>query len=511
MRIFRRKAKSESKEKTSRPAVMARGFAAAEIDRLLAGWKYDGGYTPSEIISYLEPVRAHSREMAKNNPHMKKFLSLVAINVVGERFSFKSTPHDIIKNEPVMDTVAAKFIEYHWWRFCNHRDPLTTSTWFDVTGLKTESEMDRLNAKTWARDGEYFIHIIRGSANPYGIAFRVLRPDWCDHKYNMSDTGRGTLIHAGVERDLQTRRPVAYWFHTTPTNAYAYNGRGQPLISIPARDIIHGFTQEDEDQPRGIPWTHAGLRKLKMLELYDEAEITAARDEACSTRSYQAQDGADMDAIIDLTDPDNAEVANVLTMEKQPGQAEIVPRGYKMEIHTPQHPNRELTAFKNSMLRDIATGFGVEYANFANDWAGVNFSSVRAGTISERDGWKILQNDMISQCKQVQFLVWLESFLTYSISGQLPMAKIEKFSEHEFRGRRWMWVDPVKDMNAAKMARDNLWKTDTDIAADLGYDYDDNLETMKREAESREKAGFAKDLTGDFMPVPKTEDDKDEE
>jgi capsid protein len=178
-------------------------------------------------------------------------------------------------------------------------------------------------------------------------------------------------------------------------------------------------------------------------------------------------------------------------MEKQPGQAEIVPRGYKMQIHTPQHPNRELTAFKNSMLRDIASGFGVEYANFANDWAGVSFSSVRAGTITERDNWIVLQNDMIQQCKQVQFLAWLRSFLTYSVSGNLPIAKISKFAEHEFRGRRWMWVDPMKDMKAAEVAVDRGWKTNTQVASDLGTDFDDNVDEIKREIET--KAGEQKE------------------
>jgi lambda family phage portal protein len=488
MKLFRRKSKSA--EKTARPAVMIRGFAAAEVDRLLSGWQTDAGFTPSEISSHLESVRGHSREMAKNSEHMKKFLALVSTNVVGEGFRFKSTPRDILQGKPVIDTAAAKFIEYHWWRFCNHRDALTTHTWFDVTGIQTESAMDRLCAKTWARDGEYFIQIIEGAANPYGIAFRVLRPDWCDHTYNVSNTGRGTLIHAGVERRIDTRRPVAYWFHSTPTSAYQYNGRGMPLISIPASQIIHGFDMEDSDQPRGIPWTHAGLRKLKMLDLYNEAEITAARDEACSVRSYEAQDGADVDGLIDLTDPDNAEVANALTMAKQPGQAEIVPRGYKQNIHTPQHPNRELTAFKNSMLRDVASGFGVEYANFANDWAGVSFSSVRAGTITERDNWIVIQNDMINQCKQVQFLAWLRSFLTYSVSGQLPIAKIEKFAEHEFRGRRWMWVDPMKDMKAAEVAVDRGWKTNTQIAGDLGTDFDDNMEQYSVEKKTKTDAGF---------------------
>jgi lambda family phage portal protein len=498
---------------------MVRGFAAAQTDRLLSGWRYDGGFTPSEIATHLETIRSRSRQMAKDSAHFKRWLDLCKINIVGpDGFALKSTPHDRRPNgELTLDESAARFIEYHWWRFCNHRDRKTKQTMFDATGRKTAAQMDRLNVETWKRDGEYFIQILRTDRNPYGITFRVLRPDWCDHKLNQADTGRGTLIHCGVEMDIDSRYPVAYWFHTAPTNPYADKSYGTPRIRIPASEIIHGFTQHDEDQPRGIPESYAVLRKLAMLDQFDLAELTAARDEACTVRTYEAQDGADPDGFVDLTDDENADAARALTLEKEPGQSEILPRGYKMQVHTPQHPNREVVPFKQGMLKDLASGFGVEYSNWANDWTGVSFSSVRVGTISERDHWITEQNQMIEQCKTPQFLAWLESFLELAISGNFPMEKFEKFAEHEWRGRRWMWVDPTKDMNAAKMAVDNGWKTNTDVASDLGNDYQDNLETMQREKNAQDKYGFVPvmkagtALPGKSDPKKDEEDDDDEE
>jgi lambda family phage portal protein len=493
-----------------------RGFQAAESTRLLAGWKYDGGFTPAEITAHLETIRARSRQMAKDSPQFKRWLQLCAINIVGEGFSLKSTPHD---GQPgtknwTLDQAAAKFLEYHWWRFCNYRDPKTGLTWCDATGRKTDAEIDRLNIKTRKRDGEFFIHILRGAANPYGIAWRVLRPDWCDHQYNISNTGKGTLIHCGVEMDLNTRRPVAYWFHTTPTNPYAtFVTAGRPLIRIPAGDIIHGFTQDDEDQPRGIPEAHAGLVKMKMIELLDVAELTAAREEACSTRSYEADRDASMEAFLDLTSPDNINQAHAVLQDKEPGQGQILPPGWSEKINTPQHPNAQHGPFKAGILKDVASAFGVEYSNFANDWGGVSFSSVRVGTISERDAWIVEQNNHISQCKTPQFLAWLESFLTYSVSGGFPLSKYDKFAEHGFRGRRWMWVDPMKDMNAAKMARDHHWRTDSQIAEDLGGDYDENLEEAARAKESRKDAGLPEPISGNGnqpLPDPKEDENEDE-
>jgi YebC/PmpR family DNA-binding regulatory protein len=74
--------------------------------------------------------------------------------------------------------------------------------------------------------------------------------------------------------------------------------------------VIHGFETRDEDQPRGIPGGHAALIKLKMLDELDRAELTAARDEACSVRTYTAASD-DPDGVLDLTDNKNRSASNV--------------------------------------------------------------------------------------------------------------------------------------------------------------------------------------------------------
>ena len=498
--------KSKPKGRKSAGSIAMRGFQSAATDRLLAGWKFDGGFTAQEITAHLSVIRSRSRQMAKDAPHFKRWLGLCSTNIVGDGFILKSTPHDGVAGSKSfkIDEAAQKFIEFHWWNFCNTRDN-NGMTYCDATGRKTDAEIDKLNIKTQKRDGEFFIHIIRGAmpGNPYNITWRIIRPDWCDHTYNIDTLPNGNIIHCGVELSLATRKPVAYYFHTIPRNVYVYNDRNQPLMRIPASDIIHGYTQDDEDQPRGIPEAHAGLVKLKMIEELDRAELTAAREDACSTRSYESDHDASMEAFKDLTSDENNDAAQTLLADKEPGQQIILPPGWKEKINTPQHPNANHGIFKSGILKDVASGFGVEYANFANDWAGVSFSSVRLGTISERDLWVSNQSDFISQCKTRQFLAWLQMFLESPISGALPKSKYQKFAEHTFRGRRWMWVDPMRDMNAAKVARDHGWKTDSQITEDLGGDFGDNLEAIAREHEKREEFDVPEPSTiANQLPTP---------
>lgn len=465
-------------------AVTQRGFAAAEVSRILAPFTFDGGFSNREVQSALVTSRSRSRDMYKNSAHYRRFVSLFCSNVAGQGFNFKSLPHDGVPGYPNyrLDKTAAKFIYWHFWKWASNKE------FCDSTGRKDLAEIDRLCAKMWARDGEYFILVDNSAQNQYGISLRVIRPDAVDERY---DTIRenGNTVRSGVELDVNTLKPVAYYLFTTKEFATDFGARG-PLIRIPASvngsyGIIHGYTQEDEDQTRGMTLGHAVLKKLKMLDEFDNAELVAARDEACSVRTYHAPVGKEQE-ILNLCDPENPDAqsaVNALTMPKEPGQSEVLPNGWEQSINTPQHPNREVTAFKNSMLRDVASGLNLEYASFANDWAGVSFSSVRVGTIAERDYWMIAQAMMIVQLKTPVFLAWLRSFLSLSISGGYPLEKFEKFSEHTFRGRRWLWVDPMKDIKAAEIAVAHGWKTDVQIAEDFDADFDDNVEELKRKEE----------------------------
>jgi len=449
---------------------MVRSFAAALTPRWLAGWKWDGGFSNKEVKAGLQTTRSRSRDMFKNSAHYHRFICLCQTNIVGDGFVFTSTPHDGVPGGTNynLDEQAAAFIEYHYNRWAQN------ANWCDVAGAQNIVEMDKMNVKSWKRDGEYFMIMDRHAQNPYGFALQCIRPDAVDHNYNTTMKNKNVVI-MGIEFDYQTGRAVACYVGSSVNYADYWNS-GQPLKRYSAKDFIHGYTIEEPGQARGITAGISVLRKLKMLADFDEAELVIAKDEACTVRSYYAPANRESE-ITALTDPEIEQ----LTQTKEPGQAEVLPEGWESRVQTPQHPNREVTAYKKTMLRDFCSGVGLEYANACNDWGGVNYSSVRAGTISERDGWKNDQGLFIQQNKTPVYLAWLGSFLSLSISGAFPIEKFSKFAEHLFRGRRWDWVDPLKDMRAAELAVEHGWKTDSQVTAEItNGNFDKNVEEIKR-------------------------------
>jgi capsid protein len=63
---------------------------------------------------------------------------------------------------------------------------------------------------------------------------------------------------------------------------------------------------------------------------------------------------------------------------------------------SPNYPTGEFLPFHKAMLRSMAAGMGVLYNNLASDLEGVNFSSIRQGTLDEREHWKELQQWLVN-------------------------------------------------------------------------------------------------------------------
>jgi hypothetical protein len=120
-------------------------------------------------------------------------------------------------------------------------------------------------------------------------------------------------------------------------------------------------------------------------------------------------------------------------------------------------------------LRGVATSLGISYNTLSSDLEGVNYSSIRAGLLDEREVWKGLQRYLIEHFCEPLFSAWLEVELLTGRLG-LPFEKKWKFDVPEFQGRRWSWVDPKKDMEAAILAVRSGQTSLRKIASDSGQD-----------------------------------------
>ena len=462
-RIFKRPAAAQPPPTDRRAEAnirATRNFEAALSDRLNASWASPSLTSQEEIAAALEITRNRARSLAKDNEFAHKYLAMVVANVVGPSgFTLQA----LARYGDTPDTLARKLIEksfFEWQRrgVC------------EVSGRMAFADVQRQVIETWARDGEALIVQVTGkdAGNPHGYALRLLEVERLPIQYT-KDLKNGHQAVMGVELDAMNR-PVAYWLNLGRLGS-AYGGQGV-LTRLDATQVLHVFKPYRPEQVRGMPSMHTVIAGLKMLDGYEEAAIVAARVGAAKMGFFVTPDG---DASSLGNDQD--EHGNYIT-DAEAGSFQVMPKGAELQNWNPEYPHANYQAFMKTRLRSIASGLGVTYHGLANDLEGVNFSSIRSGTLEERDAWMVLQNWFIEAFLTPVLHEWLTWSLTsgaiqYSSGAKLPIAKYEKFTEHTWLGRRWGWVDPLKDIEAARLSIKSGIASPQMIAAQSGVDIED--------------------------------------
>jgi lambda family phage portal protein len=469
------------------PGGARRNYAAAQINRLTEGWTTSNLSANAEIQGGIDNLRARSRQLARDNDYVKKFLSLVATNVVGPTgIGHQARIYDA---NGTPDAAANKAVERAWQAWC-------ALGVCDVAGRLSLRDLEHVLIKAAARDGEYLVRIIRGNAsgNAYGLALQVLDIDRLDTRLNRPGANGQTAIRMGVELNAYGR-PIAYHLaNRHPGEIYAAAGeQGATHIVIPAADIIHGFISDRPEQVRGVPWAHASMLRLNNLAGYEEAAVVAARVGA-SKMGFFTKDQGTPEVLEGVADEEDA--SGQLLTDADPGTFGELPGGVSFQAFNPDYPHAMFAEFVKSHLRGISSGLGVAYHSLANDLEGVSFSSIRSGTLEERDEWMVLQRWFIESFHERLYAEWLRHALGFGLvvfdSGKAaPASVFDKFSAHAFRGRRWQWVDPLRDVQANVEAINNKLKAPQDVANEMGEDYEDVLVSIKAAQDMVAKLGIA--------------------
>lgn len=456
-----------------------RGFDAAKVDHLLEGWSPDLGISSADIAAYLPLVRGRVREMSKNDSYVTRALQMFDNNVVGPTGIKLSM--DVPGPDKKVDMDLSDKVEKAWRRWAEN------PAWCDAEGRKTLRKILSMAVRDWKREGEAIICIIPGGAhygNPFGISLKRRRPDSLAI-YKNGQTPSGNQIHNGVEID-GWGAPVAYHFYKTMSRGGVFSG---DTVRVPANQVLHLFDEEYEGQTRGFPVFTPVVRELKMGHAYDEAELVAARVDAARCGTWEQQEGGDP---ADFADEDD----EGFHQQVDPGEDRVAPIGWKFSPNTPSRPNGGYGTFKSHVVRRVASGLSLSYNVLANDLEGVNYSSIRAGTLEDRETYKTLQAAVVETVLRPLFRRrggWLDcAFLAGALD--IGFDRLEDVREADsWKPRSWPWVDPGSETAALKTNIDLGIETRSDACDEQGRDYYDNLSTIAQEREWEKKTGVSRD------------------
>jgi len=442
-----------------RPQV--RAFTAARVDRLSASWLATQNSINQELRGDLDRLRARSRDLSKNNDYARKFKKMVTVNLVGPSgFKLQSRVMDTPQraDDLANNAIEAGFAAWSKRGVC------------EITGRMGFPDLCRALAGDVAIDGEFLVRKVRGrtAGNPFGFALQHLDVDRLDTNLNRAASSNANAIVMGIEIDAW-RRPLYYHLFTSHPQDGIAGGRQRE--AVPAADIIHGLIVEYPEQVRGAPWMSAVILTMHHLGEFEQSALLAARKGADTLGFFTSPDGSP--PAVDTTGADGEPITVSV-----PGHYDTLPDGYDFKPYDSRYPDAMLADFTKGYLRRIASGLNVAYNNLANDLEGVSFSSIRSGTLEERDQWMTIQGWFIEAFLDPVFDEWLSlallnGALTMPNGSPLPAAKRDKFAAHAWQGRRWAWVDPQRDIEASLTAIRAGLQSPYTIASQMGLDLDD--------------------------------------
>jgi lambda family phage portal protein len=485
-----------------------RGYDAVKAGRLYADWFAQATSSDTEIRGSFRKLVDRSRDLERNNDYQRGFLFACERNVLGAiRLDLRMDAGEYLlaKGKPPTwepDRAANIAIENAWVEWGKKG----TCT---ICGRYSWRDVKRLCVRAVPRDGNIIIRKIRDpGANRFGFALQIWEIDHLDID-RFEVMRNGNQVRFGIESDAYSR-PVAYWLKGShPGDVFNAPRSGLTAIRVPASDLYHVCLPDRAEQSLGVPWVVSAITRLRQLGAFEEAATIAARLGASKAGFFKQVAGANGE-VGEFTGGTSASGNPI--MDAAPGTFEALPQGWDLASWSPEYPNIETGDFRKAMLRGVATSIQMSYTTLGNDLESVNFSSARVGLFEEREAWKSLQTWFAEGLWEPIFSDWLESSMAIR-AVVLPLAKFAKFNRPIFKSRRWPFIKPGEEIQAAKDAIAMRLTSRSQVIEENGGDRDDVFLDNKADEEFAEEIGLTltppdpqPESFGDMSKMPATDD-----
>lgn len=474
-------------------------YGANTTKKSMRGWMYYGGSAKEDIEDNIDILRQRSRDAYMGIPTAAAALKTLRTNVVAGG----------LMPAPQID---AEFLHLSDEEAENLQAQILRE--FGIWADKPTCDADRVDNFYKLQQLAFLSYLMNGDAiallpvkeqkgQPYNLrvrmieADRVCSPDGYDRLAPCQVQGYSVeSIVQGVETDADGM-VVAYWICSRhPLSSLSLQGgklewtRVEAYGSSGRQNVLHVMNRERAGQRRGVPILAPVLEALKQLGRFTDAEITAAVISAMFTvfvESATVQDGKPIgemlptDMLIDAEDQSSIELAPGAVIALNPGQ--------KVEFAKPEHPNSGFDAFFSAMVKEIGAALEIPPEVLEKQFT-QNFSSAR-GSLNEF--WRTcgMQRDWFSDdfCQPI-YEAWLAEAVALGrirAPGFFGDPAIRKaYSECKWNGPSRTALNPVQEVNAAKLMVDSGFSTAQEQTAQLtGGDYNRNIRQRVIEAKRK--------------------------
>ena len=476
----------------------------------LAGWSAQSYSADSALLPDFDTGNARAADAARNQAYAKSGVQLHIDHIVGSQFKLVYKPNYAVlgldrNSQEVKDfvkDVEARFTDYA-------EDP---DCYIDAERKRTFTMFMREGAGTHCKTGEItskaeWIPNRRGTKLATAIKnidyARITNPN------NVMDTNR---LRGGVKMD---RHGAAVGYYVSKSHPSDYwsgaHFEKRKWLYVPRYlkwgrlQFMHVFEPEGSDQTRGINGLFTALRKMKMLEKFQDTAL----QNAIINAMYAAVIKSDMpsEEIFKALGSDNVEQSNFAKFMKfkaqWSSQANIKMNGSKiphllpnedLELKGINAPSSSLSEFESGILRNIASSLGVSYEQLAKDFSKTNYSSARASINESFRYFMGKRATIIARYATMIFQLWFEESLNIGLF-KLPKGA-SGFYDAKSAWTKCAWIGAGKSqIDGLKEVKESIEKIRAGLStyekeiANYGEDYVEVFEQQYREAEMLAEQG----------------------
>lgn len=431
---------------------LMRSYDAGKVGRRTAGWQASNGSASAEIAPQLSRIRARSRDIVRNNEYGRQAIRALVSNTIGDGITVKAQDSSL------------------WEDWCDQ---------CDYDGQLNFNGLLELAVRHRYTDGEVLVRVHHANLSdglPVPLQLQVLEADHLDTS-KTGELGNGHFVIAGVEFD-RTGRRVAYWLYPVHPGEIAGMSwkKGMESVRVSARYILHYYRKERASQVRGVSELAVSLMRLRDVADYEQAELVRKKIEACFAVFIRSESGPNVGL-------QGKTASGQRTETLAPGMITRIDSAEAIEFASPSQSGG-YEGYTTTQLHAIAAGAGVMYSQMTGDLSKFNYSSYRAGLVEFRQ--------MISAEQWLATVPMLINPICWAWqkAAILSGAMRGKMQRMAVTMPRKAWVDPVKDVMAAKEAQRGGMKSVSESIRELGGDPDAVLAEIIEERKRYADAGI---------------------
>lgn len=454
--------------------VMQAYFPGADETGRLRGDKWmKSRLSPDSALELdLENLREHSRILYRSLGFFTGAIDHRVDNVVGcglnPRSAIRPVEGLVTKSQADLWNAELDAVYEHW-------SPLAGRS-----GRQSFGRLQRLAHRIWKRDGDCLVVFsdVGRARKPIPLQLDVIVPERLETPPRLAGNKR---VRLGVERDAGGDVVRYHVRNAHPDDTL--DGDLRYTDYGPER-TAHIFEELYGDQTRGLPWGFSIQDDGRDFKDFREATIISAEAAACVMLVIATNNPSLL-----KTGSQNADGE----YEMEPGRIMFTDVADQVTQVTPQQPATTFGMFSEWQLLGMAAGLNTPFGWLVKDRRRATYS---AGRLEEIDGKVPLECDHQTLDEALIRPTWhrlVEEAVIVgacSIPPTLLADRPELVSRYRLTPNGRPWVDPLKEVTAAKIAKEENLDTVTRILSRRGLQLEDTYETRSRERQLEEELGI---------------------